>query len=511
MIQSASQPAPQSASATLPLGVAAQAGQAEDAANAGDFALLLASTLTGEGTSVASPGGQADPILPADAVAGRQTGGKVAGKILPGQLPVPLPVAGLLVPQAAETPADDEAAPSTETPETAETSETPIPLLAATIVLAPVTLPAITPIDTGATEDSAKSAAAAPVTAPLKTIPADKPAPEQAPVEIATAQPKPESAAALVAKLTVALPETQRLVQSATSGETALPDDAAPQPASQTVAQPSLAAAASTIRVAAAPARTAASRAARASATQTAVQSTETAGQTASASVSTADALRQRPAQAGNVAPAQTPAAPSAPAIAARAAMASADAPAADGAAPVASELQPLIALRDAAATQSTPGTGPAAPAALAERGHDFAALVDRLVEARDAAMPQTVRAAINHAEFGQVSLRFDQGDSGLTVAMTSADPDFARAVQSAAPTGQTATTADNGSSSQRHDGHSQQSAGTASGQAQSQSSTRDGQSAQARDDAARTAATGRRATADEGEQPGTARDGIYA
>ena len=62
----------------------------------------------------------------------------------------------------------------------------------------------------------------------------------------------------------------------------------------------------------------------------------------------------------------------------------------------------------------------------------DFAALVERLVEARNAAVPQSTHASLNHAEFGQVSLHFEQDGGDLKVAMSSADPDFARAAQAA-------------------------------------------------------------------------------
>ncbi|MFA7585713.1 MAG: hypothetical protein WCY11_05880 [Novosphingobium sp.] len=92
--------------------------------------------------------------------------------------------------------------------------------------------------------------------------------------------------------------------------------------------------------------------------------------------------------------------------------------------------------------TGSAPGVAaPLAPAASspasAPRPHDFTTLVDRLVEARDTALaaqaPQTVHAAIRHAEFGTVSLRFETSGEGLAVAMSSADPDFSRSVQAAA------------------------------------------------------------------------------
>ncbi len=64
----------------------------------------------------------------------------------------------------------------------------------------------------------------------------------------------------------------------------------------------------------------------------------------------------------------------------------------------------------------------------------DFGALVDRLIEARDAVRPAGVDVSINHAEFGPVSLRFRQDGEGLSVSVASADPDFARAVQAAVP-----------------------------------------------------------------------------
>jgi hypothetical protein len=66
----------------------------------------------------------------------------------------------------------------------------------------------------------------------------------------------------------------------------------------------------------------------------------------------------------------------------------------------------------------------------------DMAALVDRLVEARAAARSglgaQSTLASITHADFGRVSLRFDQDDAGLSISMTSKDPAFAPAAQAA-------------------------------------------------------------------------------
>lgn len=81
-----------------------------------------------------------------------------------------------------------------------------------------------------------------------------------------------------------------------------------------------------------------------------------------------------------------------------------------------------------------------AAPTVLAPRfpeapqPHDFVTLVDRLVAARDAAAPAPVSVSVPHAEFGRVAVRFDRDDRGLSVALTSPDPDFARAVTAALP-----------------------------------------------------------------------------
>ena len=122
-------------------------------------------------------------------------------------------------------------------------------------------------------------------------------------------------------------------------------------------------------------------------------------------------------------------------------------APAADGAGLFASPLAANAGLAVPVATQTA---APAAP------GHDFAALMDRLIAARDAAqtgLPQSVQVAVNHAEFGQVSLNFQHDQRGLAVSVASADPDFARAVQAAIPAAAAAASADagtrdNGSSS---------------------------------------------------------------
>lgn len=81
------------------------------------------------------------------------------------------------------------------------------------------------------------------------------------------------------------------------------------------------------------------------------------------------------------------------------------------------------------------PAALPIAAPAAAPGPQDFAQLIDRLLAARDAAQPHSVTMALNHADFGAVELRFHQDGAGLAVAMTSADPDFTRAVQAAMPT----------------------------------------------------------------------------
>lgn len=65
-------------------------------------------------------------------------------------------------------------------------------------------------------------------------------------------------------------------------------------------------------------------------------------------------------------------------------------------------------------------------------RPHDFATLIDRLSIAREAAAPQAVSITVAHQDFGLVRLNFGPQDAGLTVAITSADPAFARAAAAA-------------------------------------------------------------------------------
>lgn len=151
----------------------------------------------------------------------------------------------------------------------------------------------------------------------------------------------------------------------------------------------------------------------------------------------------------------------------------------------------------------STPATGSEAP-------RDFAQLIDRLAEAREAfrsaQAPQSVVAAIAHAEFGQVQLRFEQDGGALSVSLASPDPEFARAVQAAAPAGQQSMSQDNTATPQRSDPAGQQGSGAASGQPQSQ------QRGQAQ---AQQSTEPRERPAQPGEQPGEAkpprRNSIFA
>ena len=127
--------------------------------------------------------------------------------------------------------------------------------------------------------------------------------------------------------------------------------------------------------------------------------------------------------------------------------------------------------LRDGSLLQDTivpamAGALPAEPisttsSVAAIRPLDFAALVDRLTQAREAAGPQSVSFAVNHDEFGKVSLRFHHDDAGLSVAMTSPDPDFARAVSATIPperavTGEQQQAVSQGQSSRNEAGNSE-------------------------------------------------------
>ena len=191
----------------------------------------------------------------------------------------------------------------------------------------------------------------------------------------------------------------------------------------------------------------------------------------------------------------------------------------------------PLAAEQSAAAATPPPAIGPATSTTASTTAstnaapHDFAALIDRLVEARQAAQTsltsQVVNAAVTHSEFGRVSLQFRQDAEGLSVAMASADPDLARAVQIAAAAAQTGaqtgpqTGNSEGNASPRQDSNAQQFAGggqtqsQAQAQAQAQSQQQRGQSSQRLADETRAAANP--SPNQRGQSNPSARGGIFA
>jgi hypothetical protein len=63
----------------------------------------------------------------------------------------------------------------------------------------------------------------------------------------------------------------------------------------------------------------------------------------------------------------------------------------------------------------------------------DLSAVLDRLVAAREALMPAETAFDIRHAEFGDISIRFEQSTQGmLSVELSGADPELQRAVTAA-------------------------------------------------------------------------------
>lgn len=116
----------------------------------------------------------------------------------------------------------------------------------------------------------------------------------------------------------------------------------------------------------------------------------------------------------------------------------------ADALAPVETADEFIAAVQPRSAETAQRAEAPAAgrPEIRPER-IDFATLVDTLNRAREEAEPNTVRVSVAHADFGRVSMRFDQDDKGMTVAMSSADPGFARAVSAADQAASTNTSAD--------------------------------------------------------------------
>ncbi len=97
----------------------------------------------------------------------------------------------------------------------------------------------------------------------------------------------------------------------------------------------------------------------------------------------------------------------------------------------------PVVNAQGADGASVSPGTKQPFDSASVQqpvRPQDFSALVDRLVEARESARTGSVNLSVMHADFGEVSLRFNHDNGNLSVAMASRDPDFARAVNAATP-----------------------------------------------------------------------------
>lgn len=133
----------------------------------------------------------------------------------------------------------------------------------------------------------------------------------------------------------------------------------------------------------------------------------------------------------------------------------------------------PVLPVADASAQAAAPAIPGVAPATGAEPARqDFAALVERLVEARNAGAAQSTQASVQHAEFGQVSLKFQQDGGDLSVSMSSADPDFAIAAQAAMPADRQAFNAN--ADAQPRQSQSQSQAGTSSNSQQQASAQRD-------------------------------------
>ncbi len=151
-------------------------------------------------------------------------------------------------------------------------------------------------------------------------------------------------------------------------------------------------------------------------------------------------------------------------------------------------QFSPLVASQPEAPAPRL-GTAPVAaptPTAGSEQPHDFATLVDRLSEAREAASPQVVRTALHHADFGRVSLQFRHDDGNLSVTMANADPAFTSAVHNAVAASASGSAAGNGDQPrqegqqglQQQSATQQQAATSGNGQGQAQQ-----QAAQARAD----------------------------
>ncbi len=110
-------------------------------------------------------------------------------------------------------------------------------------------------------------------------------------------------------------------------------------------------------------------------------------------------------------------------------------APQTSSASPVpAQQPAPSLVLAPQATPNAVPVASQTAPQS-AEQPRDFGALIDRLVQARDASVPASaasVRAVMSHTDFGSVTVRFDQSGVNLAAHVSSQDPAFAPAARAA-------------------------------------------------------------------------------
>ncbi|MBO9722967.1 MAG: hypothetical protein J7530_01190 [Novosphingobium sp.] len=184
----------------------------------------------------------------------------------------------------------------------------------------------------------------------------------------------------------------------------------------------------------------------------------------------------------------------------------------------------PLVTMGAATGAAAIEAPAPLHTAATTtEAPQDFATLVGKLTEAREAAGPQPVRTVLRHGEFGPVALEFRHEDRGLSVSMASGTPGFNGTVLAAV----TATLAGGQAGSQtgdppRNGGQQSQQQGAPSTGSGSGQSPDQRQTASTDPRASQDHPSGRRQGAQQGRQPGnegpprslasdSGRSGIYA
>lgn len=94
----------------------------------------------------------------------------------------------------------------------------------------------------------------------------------------------------------------------------------------------------------------------------------------------------------------------------------------------------PTTPLPTGSRTDASAAAAPMAKLGVVQQAmHDLTQIVDRLSAARQALAPAAASLAINHAEFGELSLRFDQNRDGhLAVQIAAGNPEAHRAVAAA-------------------------------------------------------------------------------